>query len=296
MTVDFDRRLQGGGQLQHNRNHQQQSQYQQRPIPPTSSPSKLDNNYMATSATRVPLQPRLGGVTSSSGDAYLNRLSTLESSNNDNNKARLDSYSNANSSSNHLHGRFSEKDSSTLAQVNAPSASDSNHKKPVRSDSVGRFSPRGRSSSLQRSSQPRSTSVSAAARDTDLENVVIEEKRRRANGDGYTLHRYLRGRLLGRGGFAKVYLCTALDTNKNYAVKIVPKTNLVKQRARQKVRHVFVACIVFVCCVKQNFKTHPTFLLIHHTSRLSQQQKASSRNQDPPNPQTQAHLRIQAFL
>ena len=68
------------------------------------------------------------------------------------------------------------------------------------------------------------------------DEVIIEEKRRKANGDGYTIHRYLRGRLLGKGGFAKVYLCTALDTNKLYAVKIVPKANLVKARARQKVR------------------------------------------------------------
>jgi serine/threonine protein kinase len=69
----------------------------------------------------------------------------------------------------------------------------------------------------------------------DSDSVVIEEKRRRPHGDGYSVHRYLRGRLLGKGGFAKVYLCTALDTNKNYAVKIVPKANLVKERARQKV-------------------------------------------------------------
>lgn len=68
------------------------------------------------------------------------------------------------------------------------------------------------------------------------ESVIIEEKRKRAHGEGYTSHRYLRGRLLGKGGFAKVYLCTALDTNKQYAVKIVPKANLVKSRARQKVR------------------------------------------------------------
>lgn len=70
----------------------------------------------------------------------------------------------------------------------------------------------------------------------DEDSVIIEEKRRKVNGDGYTLHRYLRGRLLGKGGFAKVYLCTALDTNKAYAIKIVPKANLVKARARQKVR------------------------------------------------------------
>jgi hypothetical protein len=67
------------------------------------------------------------------------------------------------------------------------------------------------------------------------QDVIIEEKRKRVNGEGFTIHQYLRGRLLGKGGFAKVYMCTALDTNKQYAVKVVPKANLVKSRARQKV-------------------------------------------------------------
>ena len=67
------------------------------------------------------------------------------------------------------------------------------------------------------------------------EKVEIEELRRRPNGEGHTVHRYIRGKLLGKGGFAKVYMCTSLDTNRQYAVKIVPKANLVKTRARQKV-------------------------------------------------------------
>ena len=68
------------------------------------------------------------------------------------------------------------------------------------------------------------------------ESVTIVEHRKRPCGDGYTVHKYLRGKLLGKGGFAKVYKATSLDTNKEYAVKIVPKANLVKSRARQKVR------------------------------------------------------------
>ena len=87
----------------------------------------------------------------------------------------------------------------------------------------------------KRSSVKSNTTTSSSSSSGD-ENVVIEEKRPRARGgEGYTTHQYLRGKLLGKGGFAKVYLCTAMDTSKQYAVKIVPKTNLVKARARQKV-------------------------------------------------------------
>ena len=139
-----------------------------------------------------------------------------------------------------------------MAQVNVPGGGGfaSSGQKPTRSESVGRAE-RGRSNSAQRNGpHQRSTSTSASrakadGNTSDNENVIIEEKRRRVNGDGYTLHRYLKGRLLGRGGFAKVYLCTALDTNKNYAVKIVPKANLVKQRARQKVRSCVMNLIVW---------------------------------------------------
>ena len=69
----------------------------------------------------------------------------------------------------------------------------------------------------------------------DYGDAIIIEHRKRPSGDGYTVHKYMRGKLLGKGGFAKVYEVTSLDTNKVYAVKIVPKANLVKNRARQKV-------------------------------------------------------------
>ena len=73
-------------------------------------------------------------------------------------------------------------------------------------------------------------------------DILIEEKRRKMNSTGYTVHRYLRGRMLGKGGFAKVYMCTALDTNKEYAVKVVPKADLIKPRAKQKVRNLQQQC------------------------------------------------------
>lgn len=70
----------------------------------------------------------------------------------------------------------------------------------------------------------------------DPELVEIEELRKKPNGEGHTIHRYRIGKMLGKGGFAKVYMCTSLDTNRNYAVKIVPKANLTKSRARQKLQ------------------------------------------------------------
>lgn len=234
MTLDFDRRLHG------------------------SHPYSSGIGKMATAGTyagRLPLQSRhhyssqpsgmssSGEGCTSNNPTTVNRLSTLESSNNENNKARIQSFSTSNYQRYTHRGRSQEKDSSTFAQTGAPAPSTltgHHHPKPTRSESVGR-SDRGRTKASQRGPTQRSTSTSAArskndGNNSDNENVIIEEKRKRVNGDGYTLHRYLRGRLLGRGGFAKVYLCTALDTSKNYAVKIVPKANLVKARARQKLQ------------------------------------------------------------
>ena len=69
----------------------------------------------------------------------------------------------------------------------------------------------------------------------DNTEMSITEVRKTPDGTSTTSHRYIRGKLLGKGGFAKVYWCTSMDSNKNYAIKIVPKANLVKARARQKV-------------------------------------------------------------
>ena len=93
------------------------------------------------------------------------------------------------------------------------------------------------STGLVKNLQPLSSS-SSSIKDNKLANSsdsIIIEHRKRPNGDGYTVHKYMRGKMLGKGGFAKVYQVTSLDTNKIYAVKIVPKANLVKNRARQKV-------------------------------------------------------------
>lgn len=82
----------------------------------------------------------------------------------------------------------------------------------------------------------KSSRSSKSKRVEETAPLEIEELRRKPNGEGHTVHRYSRGKMLGKGGFAKVYLCTSMDTNRSYAVKIVPKANLVKSRARQKLQ------------------------------------------------------------
>lgn len=46
--------------------------------------------------------------------------------------------------------------------------------------------------------------------------------------------RYVKGKLLGKGGFAKCYELTNVDSKRLYAAKIIPKNTLTKNRARQK--------------------------------------------------------------
>ncbi|KAG5190434.1 kinase domain protein [Tribonema minus] len=70
----------------------------------------------------------------------------------------------------------------------------------------------------------------------DLKKVeVIEHRRRTALGEELVT-RYVKGRLLGKGGFAKVYLVTTEDTHQHYAMKVVPRSLLTKRRAKDKLR------------------------------------------------------------
>ncbi len=47
----------------------------------------------------------------------------------------------------------------------------------------------------------------------------------------------MKGKLLGKGGFAKCYEITNIETKKTQAAKIIPKNSLAKNRARQKVNY-----------------------------------------------------------
>ena len=45
--------------------------------------------------------------------------------------------------------------------------------------------------------------------------------------------------LLGKGGFAKCFLFTDIETSEVFAAKIIAKSSLVKTRARERVRDHF---------------------------------------------------------
>lgn len=62
---------------------------------------------------------------------------------------------------------------------------------------------------------------------------VILEKVKRKNGET-SVRKWVKGRFLGKGGFAKVYEFTNVDSKKVYAAKIINKANLTKKRAKQK--------------------------------------------------------------
>jgi len=189
--------------------------------------SKLSGD--PSSRRRAPLQSRdpntIGGsyrsASSNSTEEYnskefnsMNRLSNLESSNNDLNRRFMNSTNNSNSRTNSHRGSNLVRRSSSNSEI--------------RDGSEPNLPTQPRPSSYTRRSN--------SAPNLDDDSVIIEEHRRKVNGDGYTLHRYLRGKMLGKGGFAKVYLCKALDTQKAYAIKIVPKANLTKPRALQKLK------------------------------------------------------------
>lgn len=67
----------------------------------------------------------------------------------------------------------------------------------------------------------------------DGSQIIVEEKVVRFNGD-ISIKKYLRGKFLGKGGFAKCYEFTNTETKRVSAAKIIDKTTLTKSRAKQK--------------------------------------------------------------
>eukprot|EP00802_Teleaulax_amphioxeia_P002425 Tamp_02427.p1 GENE.Tamp_02427~~Tamp_02427.p1 ORF type:complete len:779 (+),score=245.92 Tamp_02427:423-2759(+) len=64
---------------------------------------------------------------------------------------------------------------------------------------------------------------------------IIEQQKRDSSGRT-TVKRYQKGQLLGKGGFAKCYKVTDLDTRQEWACKIIQKCSLTKQRHKQKLQ------------------------------------------------------------
>ena len=69
---------------------------------------------------------------------------------------------------------------------------------------------------------------------TKIDNqCIVEEKITKVTGD-IQIRKYIKGRLLGKGGFAKCYEFTNMETKQITAAKVIPKKSLVKSRAKQK--------------------------------------------------------------
>ena len=76
--------------------------------------------------------------------------------------------------------------------------------------------------------------TSGGKTDGDLDTfTIVEEKVITVSGDVIP-RRYQKGRFLGKGGFARCYEFTSLDTKKVYAGKVVLKESLKKSRTKQK--------------------------------------------------------------
>lgn len=73
----------------------------------------------------------------------------------------------------------------------------------------------------------------AENRGNEQQFEIIEEKITNPLGEP-VIKRYARGKFLGKGGFAKCYECTNLETKKVTAAKIIPKSTLQKSRQRAK--------------------------------------------------------------
>ena len=70
-------------------------------------------------------------------------------------------------------------------------------------------------------------------KDVELLKNVIEEKINDANSTK-KIRKYIKGKLLGRGGFARCYEFTCQDNNKVFAAKVINKQNIQTQRQKLK--------------------------------------------------------------
>jgi polo-like kinase 1 len=64
------------------------------------------------------------------------------------------------------------------------------------------------------------------------QNTYVEEKYK--VGNDYATRRYIKGKFLGKGGFAKCWEFVNAETEYVHAAKIIQKSSLTKSRAKQK--------------------------------------------------------------
>ena len=74
---------------------------------------------------------------------------------------------------------------------------------------------------------------STKTNEPDTNGAVVEEKIIKVTGD-VQIRKYYKGRLLGKGGFAKCYEFSCAENKKIFAGKVIAKSSLVKSRAKQK--------------------------------------------------------------
>jgi polo-like kinase 1 len=77
------------------------------------------------------------------------------------------------------------------------------------------------------------TKGSSKTGEPDPNAAVVEEKIIKVTGD-VQIRKYYKGRLLGKGGFAKCYEFSCAENKKIFAGKVIAKSSLVKSRAKQK--------------------------------------------------------------
>ena len=82
-------------------------------------------------------------------------------------------------------------------------------------------------------SQSNKEKETSTKQEPDPNTAVVEEKIIKVTGD-VQIRKYYKGRLLGKGGFAKCYEFTCSENKKIFAAKVVAKSGLVKSRAKQK--------------------------------------------------------------